>query len=69
MYVQFLNTLQDPSERPSAYRKWLQLTLNSVVKRGGILPTEMEKHLIKHLLWMLMIKKLIPHIFQRFYSC
>lgn len=47
LYAQFLNILQNPGERPSAYLQRLQLMLSSVVKRGGISATEMDKQLIK----------------------
>ena len=47
LFAQFLNTLQDSGERPSSYLQRLQLNLNSVLKRGGILSTEIEKHLLR----------------------
>lgn len=47
MFAQFLNTLQDPGEKPSAFLQRLQLTLNTVMKRGGILSSDFNKHLLK----------------------
>lgn len=35
LFAQFLNTLQDPGEKPSAYLHRLQVALNRVKKRGG----------------------------------
>lgn len=47
LFAQFMNTLQDPGEKPSAYLQRLQLTLNQAVKRGGVAPGEVGKHLLK----------------------
>lgn len=47
LFAQFLNTQQDPGEKPSAYLQRLQLTLHTVVKRGGISSAETDKHLLK----------------------
>lgn len=47
LYAQFLNILQNPGERPSVYLQRLQVTLNTVVKRGGILAAETDRHLLK----------------------
>lgn len=47
LFAQFLNTLQDHGERPSSYLQRLQLTLNTVVKRGGIPARDTDKHLLK----------------------
>lgn len=47
LYAQFLNILQNPGERPSVYLQRLQLTLNAVVKRGGIPAAETDRHLLK----------------------
>lgn len=47
LFAKFLNTLQDHGERPSSYLQRLQLALSTVVKRGGILAVEMDKHLLK----------------------
>lgn len=35
LFAQFMSTLQDPGEKPSAYLQRLQLALNQAVKRGG----------------------------------
>lgn len=47
LFAKFLNTLQDHGERPSSYLQRLQLALSTVVKRGGIPATEMDKYLLK----------------------
>lgn len=47
LFAQFLNTLQDHGEKPSAYLQRLQLGLNTVVKRGGISFSDFNKHLLK----------------------
>ncbi|XP_078027309.1 uncharacterized protein LOC144464393 [Epinephelus lanceolatus] len=43
LFAKFLNTLQDHGERPSAYLQRLQLTLSTVVKRGGVPAAETNK--------------------------
>ncbi|XP_026160653.1 paraneoplastic antigen Ma1 homolog [Mastacembelus armatus] len=47
LFAKFLNTFQDPGETPSAYLQRLQLTLNTVVKQGGIASVDLDKHLLK----------------------
>ena len=47
LFAQFLTTYQAQDEKYSAYLQRLQLTLNSVLKRGGIQASEAEKHLIR----------------------
>ncbi|XP_032420376.1 zinc finger CCHC domain-containing protein 18-like [Xiphophorus hellerii] len=47
LFAKFLNTLQDHGERPSSYLQRLQLALSTVVKRGGIPATEIDKYLLK----------------------
>ena len=47
LFAQFMNTLQDPGEKPSTYLQQLQLALNQAVKRGGVAPGEVGKHLLK----------------------
>lgn len=47
LFARFLNTLQDPGEKPSAYLQRLQRNGISAVKRGGIEVSEMETHLVK----------------------
>lgn len=42
-----MNTLQDPGEKSSAYLQRLQLALNQAVKRGGVAPREVGRHLLK----------------------
>ena len=47
LFAQFMSTLQDPGEKPSAYLQRLQLALNLAVRRGGVAPGEVGKHLVK----------------------
>ncbi|KAL3972569.1 DnaJ-like proiein [Sarotherodon galilaeus] len=47
LLVRFMNTLQDPGEKPSAYLHCLQVALNRTVRRGGVQPQEVDKHLLK----------------------
>lgn len=47
LFAQFMNTLQDPGEKPSTYLHRLQLTLNLAVKRGGVASKEVDRHLLK----------------------
>nr|XP_023673778.1 uncharacterized protein LOC111847105 [Paramormyrops kingsleyae] len=47
LFAQFLNTLQDPGERPSTYLHRLQVAISLAVKRGGVAPLLVDKHLLK----------------------
>ncbi|KAK7906943.1 hypothetical protein WMY93_015555 [Mugilogobius chulae] len=47
LFSKFLNTFQNHGERPSSYLQRLQLTLTTVVQRGGIAATDKDKHLLK----------------------
>lgn len=47
LFAKFLNIFQNTGERPSSYLQRLQLTLSRVVKRGGILASHTDKHLLK----------------------
>jgi len=47
LFAQFLNTLQDLGEKPSTYLHRLRVALNLAVKRGGVAPEEVDKHLLK----------------------
>ncbi|CAL9692886.1 unnamed protein product [Knipowitschia caucasica] len=47
LFAKFLNTFQDPGERPSSYLQRLQLNISAVIKRGGILAADKDKHLLK----------------------
>ncbi|XP_070411396.1 zinc finger CCHC domain-containing protein 18-like [Nothobranchius furzeri] len=47
LFTQFLNTLQNPGEGPSNYLQRLQRKLTVVVKRGGVLAAETDKHLLR----------------------
>lgn len=47
LFAQFMNTLQDTGEKSSTYLQRLQLVLNQAVRRGGVAPGEVDKHLLK----------------------
>ncbi|XP_043960348.1 uncharacterized protein LOC122824151 [Gambusia affinis] len=47
LFAQFLNIFQNPGERPSSYLQRLQLTLSTVIKRGGILPRDKDMYLLR----------------------
>ncbi len=47
LFGQFMNTLQDPGEKASAYLCRLQGALNLTLKRGGIAAEEADKHILK----------------------
>lgn len=47
LFAQFLNTLQNPGEKPSSYLQRLLLTVNTVVKRGGVPAADIDKHLLR----------------------
>lgn len=47
LLAKFMNTLQDAGERPSTYLYRLQSALRVTVKRGGIIPEEADRHLLK----------------------
>lgn len=47
LFAQFLNTLQDPGEKPSSYLHRLFTALNTVVRRGGVAATDINKHLLR----------------------
>lgn len=44
--AKFIDTFQNSGEKLSAYLQRLQLALNMVVKRAGILEAEVSKHLL-----------------------
>lgn len=47
LLVRFMNTLQDPGEKPSAYLHRLQVALSLAVRRGGVDPRERDRQLLK----------------------
>lgn len=47
LFAHFMNTLQDPGEKPSAYLHRLQLVLTQAIKRDGVAPGQVDKHLLK----------------------
>lgn len=46
LYVKFMDTLQDSGEKPSAYLQRLQVALSHAVKRGGVKPSDVNRHLL-----------------------
>lgn len=47
LFAQFMNTLQDPGEKASAYLCRLQGALNLTLKRGGVSAEDANKHILK----------------------
>ncbi|RXN28207.1 zinc finger CCHC domain-containing 12-like protein [Labeo rohita] len=47
LLAKFMNTLQNAGEKPSTYLSRLQAALSVAVKRGGVLPSEADRHLLK----------------------
>lgn len=47
LFAQFLNILQDPGEKPSSYLHRLFTALNTVVRRGGVAASAINKHLLR----------------------
>ncbi len=46
-FAKFLSTFQNHGEKPSEYLHRLQVVLNTAVKRGGVLFTDLNRHLLK----------------------
>ncbi|KAK2848150.1 hypothetical protein Q7C36_009832 [Tachysurus vachellii] len=46
-FAKFLNTNQNTGEKPSSYLQRLQIVLNKVISRGGIVASDLERQLIK----------------------
>ena len=53
LYAKFMELFQDAGEKPSAYLQRLQVALNLAAKRGGVLATELDRHLLNQLSWLL----------------
>ncbi|XP_066526974.1 paraneoplastic antigen Ma1 homolog [Hoplias malabaricus] len=47
LFAKFLNTNQNPGEKSSEYLQRLQMALNKVIKRGGIVPSDSDRQLLK----------------------
>ena len=47
LFARFMNTLQDPGEKSSAYLQRLQLVLTQAVRRGGVARGDEDNHLLK----------------------
>lgn len=46
LYAKFMEMFQDAGEKPSGYLQRLQVALNLAVKRDGVLPKDVNKHLL-----------------------
>lgn len=46
LFAKFMDTFQDSGEKPSAYLQRLQVVLNSAMKRGGVIESEVNRHLL-----------------------
>lgn len=47
LFAKFMGIFQNTGEKPSAYLQRLQVALTLTVKRGGVLPTDVERHLLR----------------------
>lgn len=47
LFATFLNTFQNPGEKPSAFLQRLHVALQTTMRRGGVLSSEINKHLLK----------------------
>uniref|UniRef100_A0A3B1J1T7 CCHC-type domain-containing protein n=1 Tax=Astyanax mexicanus TaxID=7994 RepID=A0A3B1J1T7_ASTMX len=47
LFAQFMSTLQDAGEKPSAYLQRLQSALSQAERAGGVLARDMNQHLLK----------------------
>lgn len=47
LFAKFLNIFQNPGEKPSAYLQRLHVALQTTMRRGGVLGSEVDKHLLK----------------------
>lgn len=47
LFAKFLNTLQDAGEKPSHYLHRLQTALSKALKRGGVVASEADRHLLR----------------------
>lgn len=47
LFAKFLNTLQDADEKPSQYLHRLQTALSKALKRGGVVASEADRHLLR----------------------
>ncbi|KAK7886001.1 hypothetical protein WMY93_025622 [Mugilogobius chulae] len=46
LFAKFMDTFQDNGEKPSAYLQRLQVVLNSALKRGGVIESDIDRHLL-----------------------
>ncbi|XP_033845145.1 paraneoplastic antigen Ma1 homolog [Periophthalmus magnuspinnatus] len=46
LFAKFMDTVQDAGEKASAYLQRLQVALNSALKRGGVIESDINRHLL-----------------------
>jgi len=46
LFARFMDTFQDAGEKPSAYLQRLQVALNSAMQRGGVIKSDINRHLL-----------------------
>ncbi|XP_039537539.1 zinc finger CCHC domain-containing protein 12-like [Pimephales promelas] len=47
LFAKYLNTMQDNGEKSSAYLQWLQVMLNTTLRRGGVNASDLDRHLLR----------------------
>ncbi|KAJ8339479.1 hypothetical protein SKAU_G00362650 [Synaphobranchus kaupii] len=47
LFAKYLNTMQDNGEKPSAYLQRLQVILNTTLRRGGVIASDLDRHLLR----------------------
>lgn len=46
LFAKYLNTMQDSGEKPSAYIQRLQVMLNTTFRRGGVMASDLDWHIL-----------------------
>lgn len=47
LFAKYLNTMQDNGEKPSAYLQRLQVMLNTTLRRGSVIASDLDRHLLR----------------------
>lgn len=47
LFAKYLNTMQDNGEKPSAYLQRLQVMLSTTLRRGGVIASDLDRHLLR----------------------
>ena len=47
LFAKYLNTMQDNGEKPSAYLQRLQVMLNTTLRRGGVVASDLDRQLLR----------------------